>query len=185
MRDANNPNTAVLSAIGRDLGGVAVVLYANREERDWIVNDVASLLPLNDAPLVTCDVERALQGSDRVVFLVPNDERAAVLALDAGQAWARDLGSPHTRPVVLFLQRGGPGQEALASVAFHLARLVQGRVVDPEKLAEVDVDAERQDFITAWGETPESWLVRWQAEKLPATAANVSASYRAKLLERR
>lgn len=48
---------------------------------------------------------------------------------------------------------------------------------------EIDVPLERSNFQQRTGETPEAWLARWRAGKIPQDGASWSLSYRAALLE--
>ena len=172
-----------MNAVGRDSGGVAVVYCPDLSLREWLVNQVESLAPSAAAPLQVEDVEGALQHPTRLALLVPSNEREAVLDLDASRD--RMLEPGRSQPIVLFLLRDGDGARALAIEAPSLRSWIAGSDADPEKLAEVDVTAERAAFASEHGETPEAWLARWRAGAIPETSSNYRAAHQAALLEER
>ena len=57
MRD---PVQAMINAIERDRGGVAIVWYPDLGLRDWLVGEVESLAPAGSHPVRKVDVESAL-----------------------------------------------------------------------------------------------------------------------------
>jgi hypothetical protein len=177
-----NPTQALISAIERDLGGVAVVWCPDLGLRDWLVQEVAGLAGPVAAPLRTTSVDDAINTPDRMVLLVPTDERAVVEELDG----RRDqlLADPQrTQPVVLFLLRDGDGRVALAK-APSLSSWVRGSDVDPDRIAEVDVTADRARFEAETGRTVEDWLAGWRAGMLPRDGEAYARAYWAALLER-
>lgn len=179
-----NAILSLLNAIDRDPAGVAVVLCPDYGLRDWLVAQVEGLAPDGAAPLRVTDVEQALAVPERLVLLIPNNERTAVLDLDA----CRDRiiqESARTQPIVLFLLRGGDGVQALAADAPSLRSWVSGSDADPEALAEPDIPKERADFQAKQGMSPEAWLAQWRAGALPQSGANYRAAYDAMLLEDR
>lgn len=178
-----NAIQSLMNAIDRDPGGVAVVLCPDFGLRDWLVEQVENLVPDGVSAVRVADVESAL-AEPRLVLLIPRDEREAVLDLDA----SRDRilqGSGRTEPIVLFLLRDGDGERALASEAPSLRSWIGGSDTDPEKLAEIDVPAERHAFEAKHGVTPEAWLTQWRAGALPESTANLRTAHEAMLLEDR
>lgn len=175
------PTQALLSAMERDLGGVAVVLCPDLGLQAWLVDEVHGLAPPDAEPFRTSSVDEAISSPHRMVLLVPDDERAAVDELEG----RRDqlLEPPRTQPVVLFLIRGGDGQVELAKSP-SLSSWVRGSDVDPEELADVDVIVERARFETEVGETVERWLGRWRAHEIERNGEMFARAYRAALLER-
>lgn len=181
MRD---PIEALLSAMSRDRGGIAIVWSPmDLGIRDWLVSQVESLAP-ERAPLVVNTVEAALAEPKRLALLVPSNEREAVEDLDASRDRIRSEESPRTQPILLFLFRDGDGQKALAD-AVSLQSLCGGSGPDPEELAEIDVEQERVEFQRETRQTPETWLRAWRNDTLVRTADSYALASRASLLERR
>ena len=180
MREANQ---ATLGAIGRDTGGVAIVWYPDLGMRQWVMDDVSSLLDIGVVPLRIDSLEEALQAPDRLVLWAPADEAAAVLELDGSRDRLRNPERPRTQPLVLFLMRNGDGARVLDSEATSLSSIVAGNCVDPEELSEVNVPAERAQFQRVEGKSPEQWLEAWRRGMVEPTSQSIATSYRAKLLE--
>jgi hypothetical protein len=178
MRD---PIESLASALQRDEGGLAIVWCPDLGLRDWLVSEVESLAPKGARPIRVSGVEETIAAPDRMVLLVPLDEREVVLDLDASRD--RLLEPGRTRPVVLFLLRDGDGQRALAEEAPSLWSWAAGSDADPEALAEIDPVAERAVFEAQHGATPEAWLAQWRADGMTRSSQNLSAAYRAMLLE--
>jgi hypothetical protein len=80
-----NAVQSMLNAIDREAGGVAMVLCPDFGLRDWLVEQVESLVPEEAHALRVFDVEAALAEPTRLVLLIPKDEREAVLDLDASR----------------------------------------------------------------------------------------------------
>jgi hypothetical protein len=178
-----NAIQSLLNAIDRDPGGVATVLCPDFGLRDWLVEQVESLVPEQAHVLRVVDVDSALAEPTRLVLLIPNDEREVVLDLDASRD--RILLEPgRSQPIVLFLLRDGDGERALANDAPSLRSWIGGSDPDPEKLAEIDVPKERVTFETKHGVTPEAWLTQWRSGSLPQNGENYRTAYDAMLIER-
>lgn len=180
----SDPIEALLDAVERDTGGVAVV-WAPQDigVRDWLVSQLESLVP-ERKPVRVGSVDEALAEPHRLALLVPVDERETVLDLDGSRDRCDAEDDPRTQPIVLFLFRDGAGQEALAH-AISLSGWVRGSTPDPEAMAEVDEPAERARFESRTGETPESWLRGWRQGTTVRTAENCATAFQALLLERR
>ena len=174
-----DPIESILAAIERDRGGVAIIWCPDLGLREWHVGEVESVAPTGSNPIRTQSLDEALAAKDRLVLLIPRNERDLVLSLDV----LRDQLLERSQPIVLFLLRDGDGQRALAAEATSLASWVGGNDADPEALAEIDVPAERAAFERENGTSPEEWLKGWREGALPHTSANFRASYRATLLE--
>ncbi|ATB35854.1 hypothetical protein CYFUS_001268 [Cystobacter fuscus] len=178
----NNPVASIANAIQRDGGdGIVVVYYPDLGTRDWLVDEVESIAGA-DMSVRTDSVAEARQRPDALVLLTPVNERAAIEELDGTRDQLLEPRRKH--PVVLFLLRDGDGTRALRE-APSLASWIRGSDPDPERLAEVDVEAERQAFEAENGASPEEWLSRWRANGIPRDARTVVLSYRASLLEKR
>jgi hypothetical protein len=176
-----NPTQQLLSAIERDVGGVAIVWCPDFGLRDWLIDEVAGLAAPDARPFRTASVEDALRAPDRMALLVPDNERAVVEELDG----RRDqlLAEPaRTQPVVLFLLRDGEGWRELAKSP-SLSSWVRGSEADPERIAEVDVIAERARFQSEVGQSVEDWLVGWRAGAVPRDGETLARAYWAALLE--
>jgi len=133
---------------------LAVVLYAEALQRDEIVQDIATLsrgLPV----LPSTRVDDVFQVLDKIIALTPANEVEAVRTLAA----RRDALLERQAPAVLLLMRGGAGVAALSEEACSgLASWLQGKEVDPELLATVDLAAESKDFQQQTGFSPREWL---------------------------
>jgi len=177
-----DPVQAMLNAIERDKGGVAVIwCLPDLGLRDWLVGEVESIVAADTAPIHVQDLEAALVEPSRLALLVPKDEREAVLDLDANRE--RLIETQRTQPIVLFLLRGGDGQRLLAAQPVSLASWIEGSDADPDELAQVDPRAEREAFQRDLGATPEGWLEGWREGSVPRTSENFRTAYRAMLLE--
>lgn len=177
-----NPTQALLSAIERDLGGVAVVWCPDLGLRDWLIEEVAGLASPEASPVQVASVDEALAAPHRMVLLVPTNERAIVEELEGrrDQLLAEPL---RTQPVVLFLIRNGDGQSELARSP-SLSSWIRGSDVDPDRLAEVDVDSERARFEAETGQRVEEWLMAWRTGAIPHNGESFARAYWAALLER-
>lgn len=180
MRD---PVQATLSAVERDLGGVAIVWCPDLGLREWLVDEVESLLSSDCRAFRTNTLEQALANPDRLALWTPDDEMEAVLDLDGSRDRLRNDEHPRTQPVVLFLLRHGDGAATLAAQTTSLWSVIGGSDVDPERLAEIDVAAERASFENETGRSPEHWLRAWGDDAFPRDATSFGTYYRAKLLE--
>lgn len=177
-----NSTQVLLTALQREIGGIAVVWCGDFGLRDWLVEEVAGLAASDAAPLRTASVDEAVRTPHRLVLLIPADEAAAIEELDG----RRDqfLDPARTQPVVVFLLRDGAGQVALAN-APSLASWVRGSDVDPDLLAEVDAPSERARFEAEVGQSVEAWLDRWRAEEIQRSGESFTRAYWAMLLEQR
>jgi hypothetical protein len=178
---ARNPTQALIAAIEGNLGGVVVVRYPDLGLRDWAIREVEGLAGEDAQPLRTASVDEAIQNPYRLVLLVPQDERAVVEDLDGCRD--RLLDPPRTQPVILFLLREGDGSDALAKSPSLTSWVLGSREVDPDKLAEIDVPADRALFEAEVGRSVEDWLADWRAERIPRDGQNVARAYWAALLE--
>ncbi len=179
-----NAIQSLLNAVEREAGGVAVVYCPDFGLREWLVEQVEELVATETATLRVADVEAALAQPNRLVLLIPDNEREAVLDLDASRD--RILQDPgRSQPIVLFLLRNGDGARTLARDAPSLRSWVGGSDTDPEKIAEIDVPAERQNFRDQNGLTPEDFLGRWRSGELPESGPNFRLAHQAMLLEER
>lgn len=179
-----NAIQSLFNAVDRDPGGVAIVLCPDFGLREWLIEQVESLVPDEARALRVFNVEAALAEPSRLVLLVPDNERETVLDLDSSRD--RIIQEPgRSQPIVLFLLRDGDGERTLANDAPSLRSWVSGSDADPEKLAEIDVPKERAAFEVKHGATPESWLAQWRSGTLPETGANYRAAHEAMLLEER
>ena len=184
MRD---PIEALLGAIQRDAGGIALVWSPQDVGvRDWLVSQVLGLTQ-DRAPAVVETVDQALAFPDRLAVIVPRNEAEAVADLDASRERIRSVEAPRTQPIVLFLYRDGAGQRALADAA-SLRSLTGGSDPDPEALSEapvaVDQAGERTRFEARMSRTPEVWLAEWRHGSLAQNAENYAVAAWADFLVR-
>jgi hypothetical protein len=174
---------SIMGAIERDVGGIAVIWCADLGSRDWLVDDIEAMVPSKVRAMRASTVEQALAEPDRLVFLVPQDEATTISEME-GRRDQIVVGPPaRTQPIVLFLIRSSAGARALAKHAPSLSGVIRGNEVDPERLEQIDVGAERSRFVEETGEPPERWLERWKAGELPMTSNNLAKSFHARLLE--
>jgi hypothetical protein len=180
MREVNQ---ALVGAMERDLGGLAIVFCRDLWMRERLVEDIESLAATAARSFRTSDVRAAIAAHDRLVLLIPENEREVVLDLDGARE--ETLEPPRSQPIVLFLVREGDGSQTLATGAPSVWSWTSGNVVDPESLGEIDVEAERKRFHERTGQTPEEWLAQWRTGGTPHNALAYTLAYRAALLERR
>ena len=176
-----NSTQALLSAIGRDLGGIAVVWCPDLGLRDWLVEEVAGLAAPDDSPVQVSSIEDVIKAPHRMVLLVPNDERAVVEELE-GRRDQLLADPPRTQPVILFLLRDGDGRVELARSP-SLSSWIRGSDVDPDQLAEVDVTSERARFEAETGQSAEAWLRDWRTGSIHRNGETFARAYWAALLE--
>jgi hypothetical protein len=75
-----NAVQSMLNAVDREAGGVAMVLCPDFGLRDWLVEQVESLVPEAVHALRGSGVEAALAEPTRLVLLIPTDDANATLA---------------------------------------------------------------------------------------------------------
>ena len=174
------PTQELLSAIERDRGGIAIVRCPDLGLRDWLIDETRGLAGLGAKPVIVRSVAEALAVPDQLALLVPSDERELMDDLEG----CRDLflAPARSQPVVVFLIRDGDGARRLPFLP-SLASWVRGSDVDPEKLAEIDVVAERERFEAEAGESVEAWLERWRAGRIEQTGQQSARAYWAAMLE--
>lgn len=174
------PTQELLSAIRRDGGGIAIVWCPDLGLRDWLVDETRGLSDPGANPVIVHSVAEALAVPAQLALLVPSDERDLMDDLEG----SRDqfLEPARSQPVVVFLIRDGDGADLLPSLP-SLASWVRGSDVDPEKLAEIDVVAERARFEAEVGEPVEKWLRRWREGREPRTGEAYARAYWAAMLE--
>ena len=176
------PGVALAGAIERDEGGLAIVTCPDLDLREWLVREVESLVPSGARAFRTSSVREALEHPERMALLIPVDEAEVVRDLDACRDQA--LEPPRTQPIVLFLLRDGDGHRTLALEAPSAWSWASGSDVDPEPLAELDVESERASFRHESGVEPEAWLARWRRHELPRTQEHYARAFWAFTLER-
>ncbi|HEX3473690.1 MAG TPA: hypothetical protein VHT91_01550 [Kofleriaceae bacterium] len=178
---ARNSTQALIAAIEGNVSGIAVVRYPDLGLRDWTIKEVEGLAGADTQPLRTSSVDEAIRNPHRLVLLVPHDERAVVEDLDGSRD--RLLDPPRTQPVILFWLRDGDGSDALAKAPSLLSWVLGTREVDPDKLAEVNVPADRAQFEAETGQSVEDWLADWRTGRIPRDGVSFARAYWAALLE--
>ena len=108
-------NDAIVSAMERDLGGLAIIYCTDLQVRDQLADNVESLAPSAWRALRTPHVRTAIAAHDRFVLLIPENEREVVLDLDGSREQTFD--PPRRLPIFLFLIRDGEGSATLATDA--------------------------------------------------------------------
>lgn len=174
MRDAS---AALWKALG-SAEPLIVVLYEHAEQREELLSDMRGLAPEGLTQRHSSDLEDVFREPSTLLFLVPEDEREAVLTLEG----RREAMLGRTAPAVLLLIRGGDGVRSLAE-APGLASWVAGNEVDPYRLSLVDVPLRRQAFKQKTGLWPEEWLREFRAGRVPDTLDNNLWATHARLLE--
>jgi hypothetical protein len=158
---------------------LVIVFYEEPSSREQLIEDIQLLAPGGMEVRRTSRIEDAFTAEPMLLLLTPEDERRAVELLEGG----RELMRGRTVPAVLFLLRGGEAERALAELP-ALASWTRGMLIDPERVGEVDVAAEREHFQQEAGCSPEEWLADFRAGRIPDTTENLLRSHRALLLER-
>lgn len=177
-----DPANSIATALDQDPSSVVVVYYPDFGLRSWIRREVATIAGVALTDIVDVDTaDAAIKTHNKLVLLFPHDEAVAVAELDALRD--RMLEPPRTHPVVLFLVRGGDGEQALTR-APHLASWVRGRDPDPDALAEVPHDKLFATFLEDAGSTPKEWLAKWGRGELEDGSRTRSLLHLARLLER-
>jgi hypothetical protein len=177
-----DPVLAIVNALQRDVGGIVIIWCADLGLREWLVDEVESLVPRSGGPFRTRLVEDAIASPDEVALLVPDAGRDpdVVAELDGSRDRLRD----RTQPVIVFLLRDPVVLQALAR-APSLDSWVRGSEPDPEADAAIDVAAERDRFQREAHLTPEQWLAEWRSTPALRTASSYARAYWAMLLEGR
>ncbi len=178
MRD---PIQSIVRALEQNETSVVVIWVPDMGMRNWLASEVGSVVPPGVETNMVNTAAEALQDRDRVVLLVPDDERDVVLELDSRRGQIEE--PQRTQPIVIFLIRDGDGERALVREAVGLRSWVGGNDVDPEDIAEIDVEEGRAAFEVATGMTPEAWLEKSRNGEIELDIATITWSYRAKLLE--
>lgn len=174
-----DPTAEVWNALNSGATPIVVVYYPDLGVRREAVASVASIASPRWAIHETTSIMDALAHPDDLVFLLPDDELAAVEDLDG----LRDAFGARSLPMVLFLVRGGDGVRALPTT-LGLVGWIRGNDVDPDLAAEIDEKAERRVFEQLTGESVEAWLGRYRKGDVPTDARGLARTYRALLLER-
>ena len=157
---------------------IVVILYEDAELREQLISEMELLAPEGRRIRRIRDVEEAFQDLDSILFLTPGDERKALRVLDG----KREAMVERTTPLVVFLVRDGDGARGLDS-APGLASWVQGKVIDPHRLEQIDLKSERERFHQETKLWPEEWLAQYRSGILPDTLENALMSCHAGLLE--
>lgn len=173
MRDPIAETWAALTA-GEPL---IVMHYGDFGLLDAAIDEVRSLIEAGADVARTEDIDDLFTRLDTYLLFTPLDEAAAVAELDG----RRDALLARTVPAMLFLLRGGSGDDALRH-APGLASWVRQHTLDPEVVAAIDPEAERGAFEVATGQTPEAWLARFGDEDHPDDPKHSAWMFRAMLL---
>lgn len=145
---------------------IAIAFYATLGARDRLVERMRALAAGRAVHVVTTGREALEPPSDGdLVLVLPSDEAAAVRFFERNRDRFVERGSP----TLLFVMRGGPGEDALRD-APGLASLTREASFDaplPTTAGEA-----RAAFIAQHGCEPEAWLQRWRAGDLPDDIAS-------------
>ncbi len=155
---------------------LAIVIYPDSEERAHLIDEVRELR--GGAWRVMEDPHALFGSADEPIFLLPADEGACVRLLER----RREMLIDREGPIVLFLLRGGTGQDALRESP-ALKSWVLGKESDPLALEEIDVDDARAAFEEGTGMTPEAWLRAWRSGAIPETTEAHAWAHDALLIE--
>lgn len=175
MRD----RSATLWRVLHEDAPLIVVIYHDTQQRQDLMDQIELLAPERARIHRTDDVETAFSMPEALLLLTPSIEPAAL----------RLLGGRHEAllsrevPAVFFLLRGGDALRELRNIEMAgLASWLRGRIIDPETLDAVHLDAERASFIEEVGEPPEQWLRQWRAGQLDDTLDHNLIAHRAAVL---
>ena len=174
-------STGTLWGIRRAESPVAVIFYQSPSAREELLELATILAPPERQHRRSLNVEDAFSDEETILFLTPEDEQDAVLALDGRREALRN----RTAPVVLFLMSGGDGEKRLREDAAGLESWLRGMVYDPERRASFDIEGERARFEEKTGLSPEAWLIGWRGGSIADTTENNFLSHHAALLEQR
>jgi len=155
---------------------VCLVLYSSIGTLDDTIETVRLVAPSLWRPTRTTDVEDAFRKQDEPLLLTPDDEVAAIMTLDG----RREALIERAAPVIMFLLKGGSGEQALRR-APNLAGWLRDAIFDPEP-GELDVEQEQCRFAEVTGRSPRQWLDAWQRGDIPDTLDNNVIYQRALLL---
>lgn len=155
---------------------LAVVIYPDSGERAHLIDEIIDLR--GGEWRYIREPAELFESDDRPTFLVPVDEGACVRLLERRRETLVD----REGPIVLFLLRGGTGQDALRE-APALKSWVLGNEVDPIALEDLDLDAARGAFQRLTGQTAAEWLGKWRAGEVPETTEAHALAHRALLIE--
>ncbi len=153
----------------RESDPLIAVLYPHSGYLQDLQDEIPLLAP--DPGLVrrSCDVADAFTHFEEVLLLTPTDEPTALSVLDGRREALLD----RTAPVVLFLLRGGEATKLLRSEDMAgLMSWLRGRILDPEAIDRVDLQAKRDQFVVATGKSPDVWLKEWREGELEDSLDN-------------
>lgn len=173
MRDASG----ALWKLAHTKTPIGLVIYSDYAQRNELLSELELLAPSGIQVLHANTLDEALPQPNALILLTPPDEGATVLELDG----RREQFLNRQVPLLLFLLRGGEGLRVLAD-APGLASWLNGSEVEPERLQNIDVDAENQAFLARTGKRPDAWLAAYEAGELPETFENILLTHRARLL---
>lgn len=158
---------------------LAVVIYTDALQREELLSDMETLA--RDVPVLrSTRFEDLFEVFDKLVVFSPANELEAVGTLAA----RRDQLLERQVPAVLLLMRGGVGLSALTEeTCSGLASWVQGSELDPDMLATVDIEAERERFRIETGLTPREWLEAAKEGRVADSAHERFLTGRARFLE--
>ncbi len=169
-------STGTLWSLLHQNSPVCLVLYSSVGTLDDTIETVRLVAPTSWRPTRTTNVEDAFKKQDEPLLLTPDDEVSAILTLDG----RREALVERSEPVVVFLLKGGSGEQSLRR-APNLASWLRDGIFDPEP-AEIDVEQEQRRFVEVTGRSPRQWLDVWQRGEIPDTLDNNVLYQRALLL---
>jgi hypothetical protein len=173
MRDASG----ALWKLAHTKTPLGLVIYSDYTQRDELISELELLAPSGIQVLRATTLDEAHPLAKALVLLTPPDEGATVLELDGRREHFLD----RQVPLLLFLLRGGEGLRVLAD-APGLASWLSGSEVEPERLQNLDVEAETRAFLERTGKSPEAWLAAYAAGEVPESFENILLTHRARLL---
>lgn len=172
---ARTSTSSLLHAV-RQAEPLAVVIYPDSEQRAHLMDEIVDLH--GDEWVSLTDPTALFTADDRPTFVLPADEGACVRLLER----RREALVDREGPIVLFLLRGGTGQDALRDTP-ALKSWILGKEVDPLALEDVDLDVARGDFRRLTGHTAAEWLRAWRAGSIAETTEAHALAHRALLIE--
>lgn len=148
-------------------GPLLAVLYGGEGE---LTDTLDAIELLADAPCRRENsIDTALNLPDSLVLLtVPLDQQVSVIDRLEVQ---RDSLIERRQPLILLLFRDGAGVGRLFRSPF-LASWLRGRILDPERLASIDLEPARAEFARQAGCDPETFLRQWSDQELADTLDN-------------
>lgn len=177
--DASERDVNQLMWVGLQDDPLLVVLYGYEQQRQDLLEQVPLLLPPGTPIRVVHDPDEMFSDGSTVLLLTPFDELEALRVIEGRREGLLD----RQRPAVLFLLRGGSAMKHLSSVeSAGLLSWLRGRIIDVDRVDQIDAPRARARFTQLTGRVPEDWLKDWYHGALDDTEQNQALFHQASLI---